>query len=160
MIKRTDYKNPVFQGLLRRKEDAEKAIQQDHSDFVDVYASLDKLSDVVIMYDEEKAIGCAALKPVSKLMAEVGRLFIDENYRGKGLAGSLVQEIEKIAKEKNYECVMAEYWTNNKASARTFEKGGYRTFERIPNPMPAERRDEEKSVYKFLDNSGGKENGL
>jgi carbonic anhydrase len=53
-------------------------------------------------YDDELA-GCVALRKLSESTCEMKRLFLRENFRGKGIGRLLIETIIKHAKEIGYE---------------------------------------------------------
>jgi putative acetyltransferase len=71
----------------------------------------------------------AALVPYPDY-AELKRLFVDDEARGRGLAGALLRAVEDRAREQG--CTLARLETGPKsvAAIALYEKHGYR---RIPN---------------------------
>ncbi len=65
--------------------------------------------------------------------SEIDRVVVDEKYRGKGFAKSLINEFEKIAKSKNVFEILLEVRASNTPAQKLYEKCG---FEKI-----SERKD-------------------
>lgn len=86
---------------------------------------LEKLQSVLLMYDNDRAIVSAALKPVNETTAEVARIYTDEEYRRKGLAELLINKITEIAKEKGYKKLILDTWKDSIAARKLYEKIGF-----------------------------------
>ena len=85
--------------------------------------------DVFVARVDGVALGMAALVPYPDY-AELKRLFVDDEARGRGLAGALLRAVEDRAREQG--CTLARLETGPKsvAAIALYEKHGYR---RIPN---------------------------
>jgi aminoglycoside 6'-N-acetyltransferase I len=75
---------------------------------------------------KESAEGCVT-SPVGYLEA----WFVDENFRGKGVAGALVQAAEEWARAKGCAEMASDTWLENQASIRAHAKVGYYEAERL-----------------------------
>ena len=65
------------------------------------------MSEVIVAYLDEIAVGCGAIKPYSDQTVEVKRMFVKLENRGKGMAGKILAELETWAKELNFvECIL------------------------------------------------------
>lgn len=63
--------------------------EENRSEYVQ-YNTLVDIHDVVVAYDDEKAIGSASFKKYDDECAEVKRVFIKEGYRGKGISKTIM----------------------------------------------------------------------
>ena len=83
-ILRTDSENPDFCELVKLL-DAELAIRDgaEHS-FYAQYNKIDKIREVVIAFENERAVGCGAFKEYEPEIAEIKRMYVREENRGKG----------------------------------------------------------------------------
>ena len=97
------------------------------------YAQLNKtdtIKHVIVAYENEKPISCGAIREHSSTMMEVKRMYTLPEYRGKGLATKVLNELEKWASELSYQkCILETGWRQPDA-IRLYEKNGY---SRIPN---------------------------
>lgn len=106
-IIRTNSENSDFQTLVVSL-DAELQIRDgaEHS-FYAQFNKIDNLSEVIVAYLDEIAVGCGAIKPYSDQTVEVKRMFVKLENRGKGMAGKILAELETWAKELNFvECIL------------------------------------------------------
>lgn len=127
---RTDSDNADFRMLVCLL-DQELLIRDgdDHSFFAQ-FNKIDKIRHVVVAYETGEAVGCGAIKEYSECVAEVKRMFVKEEWRGRGIAKSVLSELENWAKELNFsECILETGWKQPEAIA-LYQKSGY---ERIPN---------------------------
>jgi GNAT superfamily N-acetyltransferase len=94
------------------------------------YNLRDKIHDVVVMYDGDIPIGCAAFKQYDSSTAEIKRVFITESYRGKGYSKTLLAVLEEKAKNKGFTKLILET-----GEVLTAAKGLYRSigYKIIPN---------------------------
>lgn len=128
-IERTDSTNPDFQ-LLVTQLDAELAIRDgdDHA-FYHQFNKIDTINHVVVAYRQQHAIGCGAIKKYSAQIMEVKRMFVPHTFRGQGVAGNLLKELERWAKELGFTACMLETGVNQPEAIRLYEKSGYRRIE-------------------------------
>jgi amino-acid N-acetyltransferase len=61
---------------------------------------------IVITIDGQVA-GCAELAPLSRAVAEVRSLVVDETYRGRGLGSQLVEELKRAARRDGFSTLCA-----------------------------------------------------
>ena len=127
---RTNSDNEDFRGLVRLL-DADLRIRdgEDHSFFAQ-FNKIDKIREVVVAYDDGKAVGCGAFKEYAPRTAEIKRMYVRPESRGRGIAGKILSELETWAKELNFsECILETGFKQPEA-IRLYQKSGY---EIIPN---------------------------
>lgn len=122
---RTNAEHPDFVALVKRL-DLDLAIRDgdDHA----FYAQFNKTGAIrhaVLAYENGQAIGCGAFKAFDGQIAEIKRVFVDPDYRGKGVGFSIVNELERWAAALNYpECIL-ETGKNQPEAIRLYQKAGY-----------------------------------
>lgn len=77
-----------------------------------------------------RAVGCGAILPLAPRMAEVKRMFVEPEARRLGVALGILQELESIARELNYEIVRLETGSRQPGAIRLYEVAGYQHIER------------------------------
>ena len=124
-IVRTTSKNNDFVALVKLL-DAYLAIQdgEEHA-FYDQYNKIDHLNNVVIYYENEEAIGCGAFKPFNTNTVEIKRMYTLPEQRGKGVASTLLKELENWAKELQYTQTILETGTRQTEAIALYLKCGY-----------------------------------
>lgn len=132
MIKliRTDAANKDFIALVRHL-DAYLAVTdgEEHS-FYDQYNKLDAIKFVVLAYENEKPLGCGAIKEFDPDTMEVKRMYVSPESRGKGIASKILSELEKWASELSYARCILETGNKQHEAIALYKKNGYQL---IPN---------------------------
>lgn len=94
------------------------------------YNKLDDIHDVIVAYDEDIPVGSAGFKKYDDECAEVKRVFIKREYRGKGISKKLMELLEERAKNKGYKYLILESGEPLAAAMSLYRKIGYKV---IPN---------------------------
>ncbi|WP_113636797.1 GNAT family N-acetyltransferase [Nubsella zeaxanthinifaciens] len=129
-IKRTTSTHPDFVELVRHLDAELSEINGNDDAFYAQFNKIDKINHVVLIYDDETPIACGAIKQFSNAAMEVKRMFTLANYRGKGAASMLLQELENWTKELNYEKCVLETSKRQPDALALYGKNGYQI---IPN---------------------------
>jgi putative acetyltransferase len=58
---------------------------------------------LLVMMDEQQAVGCLALRPINDTICEMKRLYLRAAYRGKGAGRALIDALIGAAREIGYE---------------------------------------------------------
>jgi putative acetyltransferase len=129
-ILRTDSDNADFRELVKLL-DAELAVRDgaEHS-FYAQYNKIDKIREVVVAFESEKAIGCGAFKEYEPHVAEIKRMYVRKENRSRGIAAEILAELENWAKELNFREAILETGLKQPEAIRLYKKSGY---EIIPN---------------------------
>ncbi len=122
---RTDSTNTDFKKLVAFL-DADLKIRdgEDHS-FYSQFNTIDSIKHVVVAYLNNIAIACGAFKFYSGDTVEIKRMFVQDEYRGKGYAMQVLVELEKWAAELNFKSCILETGKKQPEAIRLYEKAGY-----------------------------------
>ena len=85
---------------------------------------------VFVVYENNHAIGCGAFKQFDEITAEIKRMFVLPEQRGKGLAKLILNAIEDWAAEMGYTNYILETSPKLESAIALYKKMGY---EIIPN---------------------------
>jgi putative acetyltransferase len=129
-IIRTDSANPDFQMLVTYLDNDLKIRDGEEHSFYSQFNKIDSIKNVIVAYKKDKAVGCGAFKHYAEDTAEIKRMFVHSEYRGRGIAQIILHELEKWAAELNYRICILETGIRQPEAIRLYEKAGYR---RIPN---------------------------
>lgn len=132
MIKlaRTNSDNPDFIELVRHLDaDLAKRDGEEHS-FYAQFNKIDKIKYVIVAYDDDKPVGCGAIKEYEPGVMEVKRMFTFPFHRGKGIASRVLTELETWAAELNYLTCVLETGKKQPEAIALYKKNGYHL---IPN---------------------------
>lgn len=102
---------------------------RDH-DFYNQYNGISGINYALVYYFEDKPVACGAIKENGNDAMEVKRMFTLPEYRGKGIAGKLLAELESWATELGAKRVVLETGKKQVEAVRLYERSGYC---RIPN---------------------------
>lgn len=125
MIIRTDSENEDFHELVRLL-DIDLAIRDgaDHS-FYAQFNKIDTIKNVVVAFQNEYPIGCGAFKKYDDETVEIKRMFVRPEYRGKGIAGIILTELENWASDVGFKFAVLETGKKQPEAIRLYEKSGY-----------------------------------
>ncbi len=127
---RTDSTNEDFVTLVHHL-DTDLAIRDgdDHA-FYAQFNKIDMIRNAVLAYADGEAIACGAFKPYTTDTAEVKRMFVRPEFRGQGIAGKVLQELESWADELGYKTLVLETGKAQPEAIGLYSKSGYNI---IPN---------------------------
>ena len=83
------------------------------------------IQDAFVAYADGVAVGCIALKPHGVDLAEVKRMFVRDDFRGKGIAWALLAALEAKAAEKNFSTLILETGRHLETACRLYKKAGF-----------------------------------
>lgn len=129
-IIRTDSSNPDFRALVELLDQDLRIRDGEEHAFYATYNTLDKIGHVVVVYLDDRAVGCGAIKPYQDQTIEIKRMFVLPDFRGRGLAGAVLAELERWAAELGFAEAILETGKKQPEAIRLYEKSGY---SHIPN---------------------------
>lgn len=128
----TNGENPDFIGLCHDLDDFLNELvggEKNRAEYIP-YNKLDDIHDVIVAYDEDIPVGSAGFKKYDDECAEVKRVFIKREYRGKGISKKLMELLEERARNKGYKYLILESGESLVAAMSLYRKIGYKV---IPN---------------------------
>ena len=128
----TNGENPDFIGLCHDLDDFLNELvggEKNRAEYIP-YNKLDDIHDVIVAYDEDIPVGSAGFKKYDDECAEVKRVFIKREYRGKGSSKKLMELLEERARNKGYKYLILESGESLVAAMSLYRKIGYKV---IPN---------------------------
>jgi putative acetyltransferase len=130
MIIRTSSDNRDFIELVKLL-DAELAIAdgEDHA-FYSQFNKIDKIKFVIVAYENEKPVGCGAIKDYGGSAMEIKRMYVSPSFRNKGIASKILSELEKWTIELSYNKCVLETGKRQPDAIGLYKKNGYKP---IPN---------------------------
>ncbi|WP_395049763.1 GNAT family N-acetyltransferase [Flavobacterium sp.] len=130
ITKRTTSDDTNFQELVKLLD---IELQERDGDEHSFYAALNKtntLNYVIVAYDQDKPIGCGALRTYSKDTMEVKRMFVPLQKRGQGIASKILKALEIWCQELGIKKCVLETGKNQPEAIALYKKNHYNT---IPN---------------------------
>ena len=130
-----------FLSLVKLLDAELKVYNGEDDSFYSQYNKIENLRHVVVAYIDNIPVGCGTIKEYSPDTAEVKRMYVNNDARGKGIGKKILVELETWAKELGYKYVIMETGKFLRAAVALYSKSGY---EVIPNYGPY--ADIEKSI--------------
>jgi len=129
-VTRTNSEHPGFQSLVVLL-DAHLALRDgaEHA-FYAVYNKTASLAQVVVVYEDENPVGCGAFKSHEGGGAEIKRMYVLPEYRGRGIAAQILKELESWAAELLHTRCILETGRRQPEAIALYRKNGYT---QIPN---------------------------
>ena len=128
-LKRTTSDNPDFKYLTGLFDEYLVDIDGEEKDFFSFYNNV-PLETVLLVYENEAVVGCGGFKKFDDNTAEIKRMFVHPDHRGKGIASLIINELENWAKESNYTNFVLETSPKLTNAIALYKKTGYKI---IPN---------------------------
>ncbi|MEO6315923.1 MAG: GNAT family N-acetyltransferase [Chitinophagaceae bacterium] len=123
---RTSAVNPDFAGLVRLLDaDLAEKDGQEHG-FYSQFNKIDHIKDAVVAYHKNQPVACGAIKAFDSAAMEVKRMYTLPQYRGKGIAGKILAELETWAAELSFKKCLLETGKRQPAAISLYEKKGYK----------------------------------
>ena len=130
LLKRTNSTDPDFQQLAHRLN---QYLQQQYGalqDFYSQFNSIDHIQHVILIYIDQMPAGCGCFKPFDEKSVEVKRMFVADEFRGKGVGRAVLSGLEKWAAEIGYSRMVLEMGNRQPEAAILYRNAGYMV---IPN---------------------------
>jgi putative acetyltransferase len=127
---RTNSDNSDFKGLVKLLDAGLKIIDGEDHSFYSQFNKIDKIKHVVVIYEEDKPVGCGAIKEYSPDAMEIKRMFVLKENRKKGIASKILTELEEWAGEMSYKKCILETGKRQPEAIGLYRKNGYSD---IPN---------------------------
>ena len=131
------YKQQVFDFTCTCFEELGKKFEPSgrHSFYNDIGNEFEVFFCLV---DQEKVIGTVALKKVDDYTVELKAMYLDRNYRGKGLGIKLIDKAVDEARCLGYKCIVLDSMSSYKDALRLYEKTGFKMTERYNDNVYAD----------------------
>jgi len=72
-----------------------------------------------------RPVACGAYRPMSPYVAEIKRMYVEPDYRGRGLGRRILHELEVRARRDGYSWTRLETGTLQPEAIRLYERAGY-----------------------------------
>jgi putative acetyltransferase len=124
-LKRTNADDLDFQTLVKEL-DRDLALRdgEEHFFFAQ-FNKIDTIKYVVLVFNNEKAIACGAIKEHAESTMEIKRMFVLPDKRRKGIASMVLQELEKWAKESGCKKCILETGKRQPEAIGLYKKNHY-----------------------------------
>jgi putative acetyltransferase len=104
---RTNSENKDFVALVASLDNLLAEIDGREHDFYNQFNKIENIQHVVVVYHNDLPVACGAMKAFDRETTEVKRMFTLEEFRGKGFASLVLNELEIWAQELGFSrCIL------------------------------------------------------
>ncbi len=129
-LQRSTSENTDFKNLVVQLDAHLKILDGDDHEFYAQLNTFESTVDAVICYNNQEAVGCGAFKIYNETTIEIKRMYVLPEYRGKGIASKIVNELEVWATQLQFSKAILETGHKQLDAIALYEKLGYH---RMPN---------------------------
>lgn len=146
-IKRTNSDDIDFINLVALL-DQDLAIRdgENHA-FYNQFNKTDKIKHTIVYYENDIPAGCGAFREKEPGLTEIKRMYVRPDHRKKGIASTVLKELEIWAKEAGFTYTILETGKNQPEAISLYQKLNYTI---IPNYPPYEKMDNSVCMKKTL----------
>lgn len=120
-----DAQNEDFKSLAGELDGYLQAVQGCSQAAFAPYNDLALLNHVVLLTDQTRAVACGALKLHGEGQAELKRIFVTPEYRGRGLSSELLAHLEARAADCGCHTMLLETNPAFTAAVALYRRHGY-----------------------------------
>jgi putative acetyltransferase len=125
IVKRTSSSDKDFQLLIEKLDDELwNELNEDQSTY-DQYNKVPGINTVIVIYENEKPVSCGCFKKYTDDTAEIKRMFVEKEHRGKGLSKLVLEELENWARESGFQNAVLETSVHFKTARSLYTHAGY-----------------------------------
>ena len=125
-ITRTNSEHVGFIKLVKELDAYLKITDGEEHDFYNQFNNIDVLKNVVVIYVDNVAVGCGAIKKFDETSVEVKRMFVSLDKRGLGIAQKILTELEVWAKELGFKSCVLETGKRQVEAVGFYKKCNYK----------------------------------
>ncbi|MDP3913733.1 MAG: GNAT family N-acetyltransferase [Bacteroidota bacterium] len=122
---RTTSENNDFRKMVNALDEDLNQRNGDIQRQYDQYNKIDKIKHAIVIYVGEKPVGCGCFKRFDDETAEMKRMFVIPEMRGRKLAAQLLQELETWAVEEGCTTAVLETGLRQVEAQHLYSVAGY-----------------------------------
>lgn len=149
-IVRTTSQDINFKKLVTALDKDLKIKNGDKNDFFAQYNHAAAINNVIIAYVDELPVGCGAFKEFDSDTAEIKRMYVAPDFRCRGIASEILNELEKWAAELQYKKCILETGDKMKEAIGLYQK---HQFQKMKNYSPYENIASSLCFKKSINNN-------
>ena len=147
-FKKTNSDNKDFCKLIESLDVYLTTVNGDKDDFFRQFNGLDTIKHVIVVYDNDEAIGCGAIKKYNAQTVEIKRMYVIPAYRRKEIAKKILLSLENWARELSYTTCILETSIRMESAKKLYRKNGY---VEIAKYGPYSKEDDSICFEKIID---------
>jgi putative acetyltransferase len=126
---KTNSSNPDYQALIKLLDAYLLEKDGDEHDFFAQFNQSDNIKNIIVVYENDIAVACGAIKEYSSDTMEVKRMYVQPEVRGKGIASMILNELETWTKDLGYTETILETNRSMQNAIDLYLKNGYKIIE-------------------------------
>lgn len=130
MIIRTSTNNDDFQKLVQSLDQYLRSLNGEDNDFFAQYNKVDFIQHVIVIYQENIAVACGAIKAYNEDTMEIKRMYTNPAVRGNGYGSQVLNALEEWSRELGYKRCILEMGKQQVSAEYLYRKNNYKV---IPN---------------------------
>jgi putative acetyltransferase len=124
-LTRTTTADENFQKLVTQLDrELWEELKEDQATY-DQYNKVPAIKTAVIIYAHKEPVACGCFKPHNDETVEIKRMFVQKNFRGKGLSKMVLLALEQWAIEGGYRAAILETSIHFQTAKSLYTKSGY-----------------------------------
>lgn len=127
---RTNSENPDFKKLTDQLDDELCAIYNTNKADYEDYNRITNLPTVLLAYENNTVVACGCFKIYDESTIELKRMYVIPAFRGRGIASTMVRELEQWAIELGFRNAVLETGTGQPQAIKMYHKLGYTNAEK------------------------------
>ncbi len=134
IYKWTDGNDKDFQRFYLKTEEYYSSIVggiENRKGFIP-YNISESITEVLIAYIDDEAVGCAGLKAYSDSDVEIKRVWVDPEYRGNHISTAMMDALEKKAIELGFKRAILQTRPQMEEAVHIYTKRGYVLTDNYP----------------------------
>jgi len=131
-LKRTTSADPDFQSLIKQLDADLRLRNGDEMDLYDRHNIIAPIDTVVIAYLDNEPAACGCFKKYDETTAEIKRMFVVPQARGKGLSRKILDELEAWANTLGFTNIILETGGRQVEALGLYRRAGYNSIANYP----------------------------
>lgn len=128
-IKRTNGADADFRSLITHLDnELWNELKEDQATY-DQYNKVPDIETVLVLYADDEPVACGCFKKFDANTVEIKRMFVEKQYRRKGLSKRILEELESWAKELGFENAVLETSVHFETARTLYTNSGYKIIE-------------------------------
>jgi hypothetical protein len=125
IIKRTNSADPDFQLLIGHLDhELWNELKEDQATY-DQYNKVSHIQTALVLYINEKPVASGCFKRYNEDTIEVKRMFVEKEFRGRGLSAIILKELEDWARQSGFLYAILETSVHFKIARGLYINAGY-----------------------------------
>lgn len=128
-IKRTNSADPDFQLLVSSLDhELWNELNEDQATY-DQYNKVPDLPTVLVLYINDKPVACGCFKQYDEDTVEIKRMFVEKEFRGRGISSIILGALEEWAIESGFSNAVLETSVHFKVARSLYTGAGYQVID-------------------------------